>query len=187
MNKGCVSLMMWAYVCSVVFAGAAVGEAFAATKSAKEPAPGIFTTKPAKPQSEQGQPLANPRAKKSESPVVSTHQPEVVQKAAQPAPTELRPSGARVPRRMKVHKKVMPKAVVQPSKDLIYQGLLEDPQRYDPRPNYRTAGVLNPQTPDLAHDHFQELDRNLDGKVDPFERTLRRLDMERDLSTYQRQ
>lgn len=88
---------------------------------------------------------------------------------------------------MKVHKKAAPKVVVQPRTDLMYHGLLEDPQRYDPRPNYRTAGVPNPQTPELAHDHFQELDRNRDGKIDPVERAFGRLDMERDLHNRQPQ
>ncbi|MDE3220952.1 MAG: hypothetical protein KGO23_16450 [Nitrospirota bacterium] len=88
---------------------------------------------------------------------------------------------------MKVHKKAAPKVVVQPRTDLMYHGLLEDPQRYDPRPNYRTAGVPNPQTAELAHDHFQELDRNRDGKIDPVERAFGRLDMERDLHSRQPQ
>ena len=44
--------------------------------------------------------------------------------------------------------------------DLRPHGILEGPQRYDPRPNYRTAGVRNPYTPNLIHDHFQELDED---------------------------
>src|SRR4029078_7876270 len=41
----------------------------------------------------------------------------------------------------------------------------------------------SPQTPDLTHDHFQELDRNQDGMIDPVERAFGRIDMDRDLHT----
>jgi hypothetical protein len=84
---------------------------------------------------------------------------------------------------VKVQKKVVPKAVVEPRTDLMYYGVLEDPQRYDPRPNPRQAGVPNPQNSDLSHDHFQELDRNQDGMIDPVERAFGRIDMDRDLHT----
>ena len=83
----------------------------------------------------------------------------------------------------KTLKKAIPKAVVQPRTDLMYYGMLEDSQRYDPRPNPRLAGVPNPQSSDLTHDHFQELDRNQDGIIDPVERAFGRIDMDRDLNT----
>lgn len=86
-------------------------------------------------------------------------------------------------RAIKAHKKVLPKAVVQPRTDLIHYGILEDSQRYDPRPHADSAGVPSPQTSDLTHDHFQELDRNQDGKIDPVERAFGRIDMDRDLNT----
>jgi len=81
----------------------------------------------------------------------------------------------------KIRKKPMPKAVVQPRTDLIHYGMLEDSQRYDPRPHADSSSVPSPQTPDLTHDHFQELDRNQDGIVDPVERAFGRIDMDRDL------
>ena len=84
---------------------------------------------------------------------------------------------------VKVRKKVIPKAVVQPRTDLIHFGMLEDSQRYDPRPHTDSAAVRSPQTPELAHDHFQELDRNQDGMIDPVERAFGRIDMDRDLHT----
>src|SRR5215475_9951510 len=86
-----------------------------------------------------------------------------------------------------VQKKDVPKAAVQPRTDLTYYGVLEDSQRYDPRPNSRMAGVPSPQTSDLTHDHFQELDRNQDGKIDPVERAFGRIDMDRDLHNRQLQ
>ena len=86
-------------------------------------------------------------------------------------------------RAIKAHKKALPKAVVQPRTDLMHYGVLENAQRYDPRPNPHSAGVLNPQTPDLTHDHFQELDHNKDGRIDPVERAFGRIDMDRDLHT----
>jgi len=86
-------------------------------------------------------------------------------------------------RAIKAHKKALPKAVMQPRTDLMHYGVLENAQRYDPRPNPHSAGVLNPQTPDLTHDHFQELDHNKDGRIDPVERAFGRIDMDRDLHT----
>lgn len=188
MNTARCSLLMLSYVCSVVFAGAAVGEAFVATKKAKDSAPALVATTPPTSNPEQSKKPASRHVKKSGAlPAVIERQPDVVQKQAQQAPPEFKLPSAKSHRHMKVPKKVRPKAAVQPSTDLMYHGLLEDSQRYDPRPNYRTAGVPNPLTPDLTHDHFQELDRNRDGKIDPVERALGRLDMERDLSTHQRQ
>lgn len=84
---------------------------------------------------------------------------------------------------MKAHTTPTPKAVVQPRTDLMHYGILEDSQRYDPRPRADSAGVPSPQTLDLTHDHFQELDRNQDGKIDPVERAFGRIDMDRDLHT----
>jgi hypothetical protein len=98
----------------------------------------------------------------------------------------LRPvEGRRKPHRViKSSKKVPRKILVaQPRTDLIHYGVLEDSQRYDPRPHAHAAGVPHPQTPDLTHDHFQELDRNQDGKIDPVERAFGRIDMDRDLNT----
>jgi len=63
---------------------------------------------------------------------------------------------------------------------LVAHGLLETPQRYDPRLSHRTVGIPAPQLPDVTHDHFLELDRNRDGHVDPVERAFGRLDMEHD-------
>ena len=94
------------------------------------------------------------------------------------------PSAGRKSRRaMKASKKAAAKAVVQPRTDLIPYGMLEDSQRYDPRPRAASPGVPSPQTLDLTHDHFQELDRNQDGRIDPVERAFGRIDMDRDLHT----
>src|SRR6267378_921358 len=100
---------------------------------------------------------------------------------AKPARAELKPTSPKSPRRMKVHRKGASKAVVQPRTDLMYHGMLESPQRYDPRRNHIGAGVPDPHTLELTHDHFQELDRNQDGTIDPVERAFGRLDMDRDL------
>jgi|RhiMetdeSRZDD1v2_1073273.scaffolds.fasta_scaffold540216_2 hypothetical protein len=105
-------------------------------------------------------------------------------KAAKGIRSELANASRKPHRVIKASKKVPRKAVVvQPRMDLIHYGVLEDSQRYDPRPHAHTAGVPNPQTPDLTHDHFQELDRNQDGKIDPVERAFGRIDMDRDLNT----
>jgi hypothetical protein len=99
--------------------------------------------------------------------------------------SSVKPAAGRKPHRViKSSKKVPRKILVaQPRTDLIHYGVLEDSQRYDPRPHAHAAGVPHPQTPDLTHDHFQELDRNQDGKIDPVERAFGRIDMDRDLNT----
>lgn len=178
------SFLMLAYGCSVVFAVVAGGETFAAAKKQKGPAPALVVTAPPMPNPEQGQKSAS-RKKSRTSPAVPERRSEVVQTQAQQAPTESKLLSSKRHRRVKVNKKIAPQAVVQPRADLMYHGLLENTQRYDPRPNSRIAGVPNPQTPDLAHDHFQELDRNQDGKIDPVERAFGRLDMDRDLHNRQ--
>ena len=75
-----------------------------------------------------------------------------------------------------------PVLTIQPKPDLSYHGILEHPQRYDPSLQRHKGSAHNPGTGDLLHDHFQELDKNRDGILDPFERALGRLDMDRDLS-----
>ena len=80
-----------------------------------------------------------------------------------------------------------PPAIVQPKPDLSYYGILEQPQRYDPSGDRRAGRAPNPQAGEIQHDHFQELDKNHDGMIDPFERAFGRLDMDRDVSNHQRE
>lgn len=88
-------------------------------------------------------------------------------------------------RHRKAGKKWHPPAIVQPKPDLSYHGMFEQPQRYDPSRDRRTGRAPNPQASELQHDHFQELDKNYDGMIDPFERAFGRLDMDRDVSNRQ--
>ncbi len=125
---------------------------------------------------------SKPVSPTSPLPVSTERQPEAIQRQAKPVQADLTLTRSKNPRQMKVHKKEMPKAVVMPSIDLMYHGMLESPQRYDPRRNHRVgAGISDPHNPELTHDHFQELDRNQDGSIDPVERVFGRLDMDRDL------
>ena len=176
-----LELVVLGAVCSAALLAATVGLTIAATRKAKESAPVVVVAKPTKQQSEQGGNPSIQRAKKSPISAATERQPEAIQKQAKPVPTELKPKSPKRHRRMKVHKKGAPKAVVQPRTDLMYHGMLESPQRYDPRRNHLGAGVQDPHTLELTHDHFQELDRNQDGTIDPVERTFGRLDMDRDL------
>lgn len=119
---------------------------------------------------------------KSPIPIAMERQPEVIQRQAKPVPADPKLTRPKNSRHMKGQKREAPKAVVEPSIDLMYHGMLESPQRYDPRRNHRVgAGVPDPHNPELTHDHFQELDRNQDGSIDPVERVFGRLDMDRDL------
>lgn len=152
-------------VYSLTIVIAASGEALAARKASKEspvvPAKGAISVQPVSPQ-----PKPAVVARSSKSPAAE-------------APFWRRKSH----RSIKASKKTVSKAVVQPRTDLIHYGLLENSQRYDPRPPTDSAGVPHPQALDLTHDHFQELDRNQDGKIDPVERAFSRIDMDRDLHT----
>lgn len=98
-------------------------------------------------------------------------------------------SSKRVPRKISLHQKAVIErpspAVVEPKPDLSYHGILEQPQRYDPSRDRRAGRPPNPQADEILHDHFQELDKNHDGMIDPFERAFGRLDMNRDVSNYQ--
>ena len=144
---------------------------------ARERAPEVVE-KQAKPASTEPK-LVSP---KSPIPIAMERQPEVIQRQAKPVPADPKLTRPKSSRHMKGHKREAPKAVVEPSIDLMYHGMLESPQRYDPRRNHRVgAGVPDPHNPELTHDHFQELDRNQDGSIDPVERVFGRLDMDRDL------
>ena len=132
---------------------------------------------------EASQKVLAPKATPAVRPTTAEPKARILQKP----PLTAEASSKKNHRVLKAHKKVAPKAVVQPRTDLIHYGVLEDSQRYDPRPHADSAGVPSPQTVDLTHDHFQELDRNQDGKIDPVERAFGRIDMDRDLHTRQPQ
>ncbi len=124
--------------------------------------------------------------------VVQPHAPDRQVSTAIPAVDSKQPVLAkRIPRKIHRHRKVAKKwlapAVVEPKPGLSYHGILEQPQRYDPSIDRRAGRAPNPQAGEILHDHFQELDKNHDGMIDPFERTLGRLDMNRDVSNYQRE
>lgn len=93
----------------------------------------------------------------------------------------------KIRRHQKAGGKLRPPAIVEPKPNLSYHGILEQPQRYDPSRDRRTGRAPNPQAGELLHDHFQELDKNHDGMIDPFERAFSRLDIDRDLSNRQRE
>lgn len=179
MNPG-----VFACVCLLILTESMVTQAFAVQKAAKEQFSPAVAVKAVKPSSEQSQKSAG---KIVSSPGLQRPTKAVQKSPRQEPPAKLKPMASKGGLQVKVQEKVVPKAVVQPRTDLTYYGVLEDSQRYDPRPNSRMAGVPSPQTSDLTHDHFQELDRNQDGKIDPVERAFGRIDMDRDLHNRQLQ
>ena len=181
MSRGILELAVLGAVCSVAVLVTTLGQTSAATIKAKEPVSVIVAAKPPKQQSDQGQTSSIQRARKSSVPATTERQPEAIQKQAKPVPDELKQTSPKSPRRMNVHRKRAPKAVVQPRTDLMHHGILESSQRYNPRRDHLGARIPDPHNPELTHDHFQELDRNQDGTIDPVERTFGRPDMDRDL------
>lgn len=128
---------------------------------------------------------ATERYSKSSAKKVLKH---VAEKSVTPEPQSKKPSDQPVRktrRHGKTSKKLKPPATIQPKPDLSYHGILEQPQRYDPSREHRKGGAPNPQAGELLHDHFQELDKNRDGMIDPFERAFGRLDIDRDLTNRQ--
>ena len=91
----------------------------------------------------------------------------------------------RAHRRARATKPLRPQATLTPKPDVSYHGMLQQPQRYTPHYEHGKGGVPNPNAGALLHEHFQELDKNRDGSIDPFERALGRLDLERDLADRQ--
>lgn len=91
----------------------------------------------------------------------------------------------RAHRRARAAKQLRPQATLTPKPDVSYHGMLQQPQRYTPHYEHGKGGVPNPNSGALLHEHFQELDKNRDGSIDPFERALGRLDLERDLADHQ--
>ncbi len=181
MSRGTLQLVVLGAVCSVAVLATTLGQTSAATIQTKEPASAIVAAKPPKQQSDQGQISSIQRAKKRSVPAATERQPEAIQKQAKPVLADLTQASPKSPRRLNVHRKRAPKAVVQPRTDLMYHGMLESSQRYNPRRDHLGARIPDPHNPELTHDHFQELDRNQDGTIDPVERTFGRPDMDRDL------
>ena len=136
------------------------------------------------------QPIAPYRQVSKALPTVSAKQPAGTEssKTVVAASQGQTPSD-RAPRKIRRHRKVgkkwRPPAIVRPKPDLSYHGILEQPQRYDPSRDRRAGRAPNPQAGEVLHDHFQELDKNRDGMIDPFERAFGRLDMDRDVSNHQ--
>ena len=150
----------------------------ASAKSKKDAMPPVV--QPLAPDRQGSSTLAKVRAKPSartESSKTVTAAPQE-QTLSERAPKKTR-------RHRKAGKKWHPPAIVQPKPDLSYHGILEHPQRYDPSRDRRAGRAPNPQTGEILHDHFQELDKNRDGVIDPFERAFGRLDMDRDVSNHQ--
>jgi hypothetical protein len=185
MKKGCSGFMILFCACAMTLIGAIVDETHAAQKKNKEQSQPSVSEPSHKSLPERDRNRTRGRTKKTTASVGTKQQLEVFRGQA-----EQGPAVSKVPRRkgsrpLKASKKIRPRADVQPRTDLMYHGLLEDSRRYDPRPNYRTAGVQNPHARYLTQDHFQELDHNQDGKIDPIERAFGRLDIDRDLHNRQ--
>lgn len=187
MAKVRCSLRVLISTCLVASTWVSIDHVFAATKHTKEPATAVAVPKPAKQHSVQKQNSPLQQANKSPLLTARKRQPEAIQKQAKPVLTARQSKRPKGYRRVHVHKPSALNAVVKPRTDLMHHGMMESSQRYNPRRNHLGAGVPDPYNPELTHDHFQELDRNQDGAIDPVERTIGRPEMEWDLSTHQRQ
>ena len=185
MKKGCSGVMFLVCACVVALVGAIVDQAPAAQKKNKEQSQPSASKQSHKPSPGQVRSSTRSRTRKTTVPIGSKQQSEVVRRQAKQDPAVSKGLPRKGSRSVRASKKTRLRAEVRSRTDLMYHGLLEDSRRYDPRPNYRTAGVQNPQARNLTQDHFQELDQNQDGKIDPIERAFGRLDIDRDLHNRQ--
>ena len=147
-----------------------------------------------KPKNEAKQPVVQPitpdRQVPAKLPKVGAKKPATTESsktvaAASQGQTPSDRATRKIRRHQKAAKKWRPPAIVQPKPDLSYYGILEQPQRYDPSRDRRSGRAPNPQASEILHDHCQELDKNHDGLINPFERAFGRLDMDRDVSNHQ--
>jgi len=176
-----VKLVVIGSLCAGTSIGTMADQAYARAKKSKEPVPvmaGSSSQRAPMAQSERSRSIAE---KRSQTPTVPRRQTGGPTKQFRQEPVESKPGDSKSHKSVKASRKPLRKAVVKPDTDLLVHGILENPQRYDPRPNHRAAVVQNPQIGELTQDHFLELDRNQDGNVDPVERAFGRLDMDRDL------
>ena len=120
----------------------------------------------------------SPRSVKARSQKPTESKPAIEKETGQKHGADRRGHKAR----RQVPKKLVPQATVEPKPDLSYMGKFQAPQRYNPSRDAGRGGPPNPQTGDVLHEHFQELDRNHDGVIDPLERASGRLDIDRDLT-----
>lgn len=179
MTKGRLGLMVFTCCYCMSLSGFIADPTSAAQRKTREQGSTSVIPQSSKLLPESGKKPASGQARNSVAPVVTQRSKEADKEQAKPITRKGH-------RQINVGKQKLPKAIAQPRTDLKYHGILEDSQRYDPRPNPHTSGVPNPQIPDLTYDHFQELDRNQDGRIDPVEKAFGRLDMDRDLATSQR-
>ena len=84
-------------------------------------------------------------------------------------------------KRLRGHKPMPSETVAEPMRGSAHPGLLKTPHRYHLNQGDRRSVIVTPHPGDQAHDHFLELDKNRDGVIDPLERAVGRLDIERDL------
>ena len=182
LKKSYLGLLILLLVCPTILVEPGAAQALAGRQSNGQEAALAAATSTMGPLSAQASDSSDPHARAITQPIGSTTNASLVAKRTNRSRGNPK-SDSRKSRRAKGGKKIAPRVVIRPRSDLSPHGLIEGPQRYDPRPNYRTAGVRDPQTRDLIHDHFQELDRNRDGRIDPVERAFGRLDIDRDLSS----
>jgi hypothetical protein len=185
MDRKSWGLIFLVCACAIAVGGAIVDQARAAQKKNRELSRPTVSEQSHKPSPEQARNRTRGRSKKTIAPVAPKQRSEVIRRQAEHDPAVSKTPRRKGSRPLKASKKIRQKADVQPRTNLMYHGVLEDSRRYDPRPNYRTAGVQNPQARYLTEDHFQELDHNQDGKIDPIERAFGRLDIDRDLHNRQ--
>ncbi|HEY6085948.1 MAG TPA: hypothetical protein VIU63_11175 [Nitrospira sp.] len=177
-------MVMWCIVV-LVAAGIVEGQAAVPAKKLKESTSGTAANTVPKPSNEQKSRRPNSSEKKKGLRAVPEKPVPVHANHKDMTSLRLKSKTSESLRHSKLSKKTEPKAILQPTMNPAFHGMLQDSQRYDARLNRHTTGLRNPQTDEFVHDHMQELDRNRDGKVDPVERVFGRLDMDRDLQDRQ--
>ena len=169
---------------SVIFCGTDFTDVSAASRQKKDPssAESADRLKKTLPNPSVKKPIKQKMEQTSPSIKAQENQAGALQPPTKDGAAAIQKKVRQVPLQGKISKKAKAQAAIKPRADLTYHGILKDPSRYNPRQNRQTGGAPDPQTTEVTLDHFQELDRNRDGKIDPVEKAFGRLDMDRDLS-----
>jgi len=141
MRKRCSCIIVLVCFSSIAVFGAIVDQGVAAQKKVSKQAPPAISVKPLSASPKPARANAQSRPSTSIAPTAREKRAKSVGSEDKETPASSKTSPHKSSRKAKGKKKARLKAVGQSRTDLMYHGMLEDPGRYDPRPNYRTAGV----------------------------------------------
>jgi len=182
MNLKRYALVMIGSACALVLFGNKADHVLAVQKPVREQAQAASPQKSSQLEPERPKKSRTLSARQLGARIGSERQLGIISPGRKQISSETKPARAKGRQRMNLRKKKVLSPATKPPIGIRDHGVLMDARRYDPSPRSGKGGISNPLTEEIRHDHFQELDRNRDGVIDPLERAIGRLDIERDMS-----